>query len=165
MDAILLPEVKLRPRIIILAVMLIPVVIAPRLSVPFRLLACVVPLMLTGTYRISTIDGDKFRSQLFVGFMPLKIRKCNLAGVQYIETKYNSFGAVIDTVPILSVVQFIFIGIFDMLMPALGGAYEIWLITSKGREIVAWQGFHEKHFEDNLALLKARSGAELRSRA
>ena len=165
MEAILQPKTKLPPRVMILAVMLIPVFITPNLSWGARLLACFVPFMLTGTYRVSTVEGDKFRSQLFVGFFPMKIVKCNLASVHYIETKYNSFGAVIDTFPFLSIVQFIFIGIFDLLMPALGGAYEIWLITSKGREIVAWQGFHEKFFQDNLALLTARSGAELRARS
>ena len=52
-----------------------------------------------------------------------------------------------------------------MLIPALGGAYEIWLITAKGREISAWQGINQQHFEENVELLAARSGAEVRGRS
>jgi hypothetical protein len=164
-EMILQPETRLRPRLIVLGVMLIPVFVVSFPPWWMRILACVVPVMLTGTYRISQVDGDKFRTQLFVGYLPMKVDKCKLPGVLYIETKFNSTGFMGDAFPLLMPLQFILMGIFDMLMPALGGPYEIWLITSKGREIVAWQGMHEQHFEQNVALLSARSGAELRARS
>ena len=118
-----------------------------------------------GTYRISTVAGDKFRTQLYFAFFPLKAQKCNLPGVIYIETKYNMTGPGLGTFLMLGPLQFVFGYIFDLLIPAFGGAYEIWLITAKGREIAAWQGFNQKHFEDNVALLAAQSGAEVRGRS
>lgn len=96
--------------------------------------------MLAGTYRISTIRADKFTSQLYVAFLPMRPAKCKLAGVSFIETKYNSWGFFGETFWILSPIRFLFLTIFDLLMPALGGAYEIWLITAKGREIVSFRG-------------------------
>ncbi len=165
MELTLQPETNVRQRYWILGVMLLPLLFVPHLPWWLRLLSCVVPLILTGTYRVTTIDGDKFRTQLFLAFLPLKPQKCNLPGVVYVETKYSSGVNFAETLPMLYPLRFIFITIFDLLIPALGGAYEIWLITAKGREIVAWQGFDQKFFEDNLALLTARSGAEVRGRS
>lgn len=105
---------------------MIPIVLSPSLAWWHRIVACIVPLMLTGTFRIASLDGDKFRSQLFLAFLPLKNDRCNLAKVRYVETKYNGFGFFFDAFPVFKVVQFLFLGIFDLLMPALGGAYEIW---------------------------------------
>ena len=164
MEVILQSATNLRQRCWILGVMLLPIFFVPHLTWWLRLLACVVTLMLTGTYRIASVNGDKFRTQLFFAFMPLKPEKCNLPGVVYVETKYNAGGPGIATFLMFGPVQVIFGLLFDMLIPALGGAYEIWLITAKGREIIAWQGFNQKHFEENLALLAARSGGEVRGR-
>lgn len=158
MEVTLQPEIKLPPRYWTLGILLLPILFAPSIYWWLRIIACILPLALTGTYRISTVDGDKFRSQLFFMFVPLKPQKCNLPGVVYVETKYNSTG-------LGTFLMFFFGFLFDMLIPALGGAYEIWLVTAKGREIVAWQGFDQKHFEENLALLASRTGAEVRGRS
>lgn len=165
MDLILQPVPNLRFRYCVLGLMLLPVIFASRLSWSQRLLALILPLMLTGTYRISKITADKFKSQLFIGFVPMKPARCKLPAIVFIETKYNSSSFFRETFWIFEPIRFLLLSIFDLLMPALGGAYEIWLITAKGREIVAWQGFGQKQFEDNLALLKGHSGAEVRGRS
>ena len=165
MEITLQPEPKLQPRCLALGMMLMPILLVTYLPWWVRLLACILPFSLTGTYRVSTVNGDKFRTQLYFAFIPLKPEKCNLPGVIYVETKYNAEGPGIWTFVLFGPLQFIFGFIFDMLIPALGGAYEIWLITAKGREISAWQGFDQEHFEANVALLAARSGAEVRGRS
>ncbi len=158
MEVILQPEVKLQPRYWTLGVLLLPILFTPHVYWWLRIVACFLPVALTGTYRVSTVNGDKFRSQLFFAFMPLKPEKCNLPGVVYVETKYNATG--------LGTFLMLYVGfLFDMLIPALGGAYEIWLVTAKGREIVAWQGSDQKQFEENLALLASRTGGEVRGRS
>lgn len=166
MEITLKPEVKLQPRYWILAVIVLLLLCVPYLG-PWwaRLLGCILPVILTGTYRVSTVNGDKFQTQLFFGFVPLKPQKCNLPGVIYVETKYNAIGPGFATFLMFGPLQFVFGYIFDMLIPALGGAYEIWLITAKGREISAWQGINQQHFEENVELLAARSGAEVRGRS
>lgn len=158
MDVILQPEIKLQPRYWVLAALLLPILFVPHMSWWIRLLACVLPVALTGTYRVSTLNGDKFRTQLYFAYMPVKLEKCNLPGVIYVETKYNASG-------LGTFLMFFFGFLFDMLIPALGGAYEIWLVTAKGREFVAWQGMNQNHFDENLALLAARTGAEIRGRS
>lgn len=165
MEIILPPEVKLQPRLWVLGVLLLPILLVPHLPWWVRLCACFLPMALTGSYRISSINGDKFRTQFFFAYFPLKPQKCNLPGVIYVETKYNSTSSGMWTFLLLGPLQFVFGFIFDMLIPALGGAYEIWLVTAKGREIAAWQGFNQEQFEANVALLEARSGAEVRGRS
>ena len=165
MEITLQPEPKLAPRYVALGLMLLPVLLVTYLPWWVRLLACILPFSLTGTYRLSTVNGDKFRTQLYFAFIPLKPVKCNLPGVIFVETKYNAAGPGIWTFLLLGPLQFVFGFIFDMLIPALGGADEIWLITAKGREISAWQGVNQEHFEANVELLAARSGAEVRGRS
>ena len=166
MEISLKPEVKIQSRYWVLAAVVLFFAFVPYLG-PWwaRLLGCVLPAALAGTFRVSKVDGDRFQSQLHFAFFPLKPQKCNLPGVIYVETKYNAIGPGIGTFLIFGPLQFIFGYIFDLLIPALGGAYEIWLITAKGREISAWQGFNQQHFEENVALLAARSGAEVRGRS
>jgi hypothetical protein len=166
METKLQPEVNLQSRYWALALIILFFMLMPYLG-PWwaRALGCILPGILTGTYRVSTIEGDKFRSQLYFGFLPLKPQKCNLPGVIYIETKYNAVGPGVGTFLFFGPLQFLFGFIFDLLIPAFGGAFEIWLITAKGREIPAWQGFNQEQFEANVALLVSRSGAELRGRS
>lgn len=165
MEVVLQPEVNRNQRIGIAVATSFVILVFPYLSWWIKLPTILIAIVLVGTYRISTIKEDKFRSQLFVAFAPTKIDKCNLPGVIYIETKFNAIGQVLDTMPFLSPLQQLTDILFDLMIPALGGAYEVWLITAKGREIPAWQGFSEKHYEENLALLKARSSAEVRGRS
>ena len=61
-------------------------------------------------------------------------------------------------------IQWIFGWIFDFLIPAIGGPYELWLETGKGREFIVWQGFSQQHFEKNLQLLLNQTGAEIKPR-
>jgi hypothetical protein len=166
MEITLKPEVKVQSRYWCLAVVVLLFAVIPYIG-PWwaRMLGCLLPAALIGTYRVSTVNGDKFSSQLSFAFVPLKPQKCNLPGVIYIETKYNAIGPGIGTFLMFGPLQFIFGYVFDLLIPALGGAYEIWLITAKGREIAAWQGFNQQHFEANVELLAARTGAEVRGRS
>src|SRR5665213_1133093 len=90
MDITLQPDVKLPPRYWVLGVIALLVVVVPGVPWMVGLPVGIFLAVLCGTYRISTISGDKFRSQLYVGFIPLKIQKCNLPGVVYVETKYNA---------------------------------------------------------------------------
>lgn len=166
MEISLKPEMNLSSRYTALGIVVVLFAIVPYLG-PWwaRLLGCLLPAALIGTYRVSSVNGDKFTTQLYFAFMPLKPQKCNLPGVIYIETKYNAVEPGFGTFLMFGPMQVIFGFIFDLLIPALGGAYEIWLITAKGREIPAWQGFNQSHFETNVELLAARSGAEVKGRS
>ncbi len=164
METVLPPEIKLPPRYWALAVMLLPILLFPYIPWWIRVLACFLPTALSGTYRVSTVNGDKFRTQPYFAFMPLKPEKCNLPSVVYVETKYNAGGSGIPAFLMSGPLKVVFGLLFEMLIPAIGGAYEIWLVTAKGREINAWQGLSQQHFEENLALLAARSGGEVRGR-
>lgn len=165
MEVILQPEIKRNHRIGIAVAVSFVILVLPYLAWWMKLPMIAIVVLLAGTYRISSVKEDKFRSKLFVAFLPAKVDKCNLPGVLYIETKYNAVGHVPDTWPFLAPLQKLTGTLFDLMTPALGGAFEVWLITAKGREIPAWQGFSQKHFEENVALLKAGSSAEIRGRS
>ena len=164
MEVILQPVANPKARLWAIAIILLPVVLIP---IPWwiRVLACIMPIFLAAISRVTTVDGDKFRTQLFIGSLPLKPVKCNLPGVLYIETKFNSTGSGIGAFLPFKPLRDLLSTLLDIMIPAIGGAYEIWLITAKGREIVAWQGYDQKCFEENVALLTARAGAEVRGRS
>ncbi len=164
MDHKLTPPVDLRIRVVVLIVLLIPVALAPRLSLVWRLLACFMPLMLTGTFRVSRIKGNWMETCLYLGFVPARRQRCKLAGVVSIGTKYGGSEPGVWTFVMFGPIQYFFGWIFDFLIPAIGGPYELWLETAKGREIVVWQGYSQQHFEQNLQLLQNQTGAELKSR-
>ena len=164
MDHQLTPPVDMRIRIPLLIVLLLPVVLAPRLGMVWRVLACFMPLMLSGTYRLSCIRGDWMTTTLYLGFVPVRRQKCRLAAVMSIGTKYGGSEPGVWTFVLFGPIQYFFGYIFDFLIPAIGGPYELWLETAKGREIVVWQGFSQQHFEKNLELLRNQTGAEIRPR-
>ena len=164
MDHHFTPPVDLRIRIFALVVLLVPVFLAPKLSLMWRLLACFMPLMLTGTFRTSKVAGEWFDSRFFLGFVPVKHSRCKLRGVVYIGTKYGGSEPGWGTFMLFGPVQWLFGWVFDFLVPAIGGPYELWVETAKGREIVAWQGYSQHHFEKNLELLLNQTGAEIRPR-
>lgn len=166
MEITLKPEINLSARYGVLGAVFLFFLLVPHLG-PWwaRLFGCALPAALLGTYRVSTVNGEKFATQLYFAFVPCKPQKCNLPGVIYIETKYNAIEPGLGTFLMFGPLQVIIGFIFDLLVPAFGGAYEIWLITAKGREIPAWQGFHQSHFEANVELLAARSGAEVKGRS
>ena len=156
------PPVNWQIRIPILIVLLLPVFIAPGLSGIARVLACVMPLMLCGTFRITRVSDGWLRSRLFMGFIPVLTRKCKLAAVVYIGTKYGGDEPGVGTFVLFGPIQYFFGYIFDFLIPAMGGPYELSLETAKGREFIVWQGFNQEYFEKNLELLQNQTGAELK---
>ena len=164
MERQLVPELNLKLRLIVLGVLLIPVLMAYRIGIVWQLLSCVMPLMLTGTFRVSRVVGESFDTRFHLAFVPLSHCRCKLPGVVTIHTTYKTAQTGWGTFILLGPVMWVFSLVFDYLIPALGGPYEIWLETAKGREILAWNGYNQQHFESNLELLHNQTGAEIRAR-
>jgi hypothetical protein len=162
MDHKLTPPVDMRIRIAVLVVMLLPIFFASRLSLFGRVMACLMPVVLAGTYRISRIRGDWMDSRLYLGFVPVRRVRCKLAGVIAIGTKYGGSSPGFMTYIFFGPIQWICGWIFDFLIPAIGGPYELWLETARGREFVVWQGYSQQHFEKNLELLRNQTGADIK---
>ena len=155
--------VRMRVRLIVLILLLVPIVVASHRSLGERLLACVVPLTVTGMFRTSKIRGDRFTTSFHVAFLPVKTQRCHLRGVTYINTKYGHEGSGWGTIILFGPLQALFGRLFDYLMPSIGGPYQIHLVTAKGRELTAWQGSKQPEFRRVLDLLLGLTHAELRS--
>lgn len=166
MKRFLEPEPNLQFRLTVLGVLLIPVLIVliTRGSIIIALLASIFPVMLTGTYRVSKISGEKFFTRMYVGFVPFSRERCKLPGVVYIHTSYEHAQAGCLTLILFGPLQWVFGHIFDQLIPSVGGPYEIWLESAKRGEIMAWKGHNQQQFERNLELLRNHTGAEVRLR-
>lgn len=150
-------------RIALLVLMLLPVVFAQKLDLPKRLLACFIPVMLTGTFRTSAIRGDRFTTRFYLVFIPVVSDSCDLRGVTFINVKFGWNGPGAWTFLLFGPVQWAFGWLFEFLIPAIGGPYEIHLVTAKGRELVAWRGFVDSNFKSTLDMLVRLTGAEVRS--
>lgn len=164
MDRQLAPQLHLRNRLIALGILLIPVLLSYRIGIVWQILSCFMPIMLTGTYRVTKLKGDRFDTWFYLGFIGVNHVKCNLAAVVTIHTTYKAAQTGMWTFFLFGPMQWILGMVFDRLLPVLGGPYEIWLETSKGREILAWAGFSQEFFEQNVALLKMRTGADVHLR-
>ena len=66
----LAPPTKLSVRLTILGLMLVPLFITPGLELWGRILSCSMPLIFTGTYRISKIVETRFETQFYFAFIP-----------------------------------------------------------------------------------------------
>jgi hypothetical protein len=163
MERQLVPVANVRVRLIVLGVLLIPVLVSYRIGVVWQLLSCILPVMLTGTYRVSRVKGDRFDTQLFMGFVPLRRQQCKLPAVVAVLTIYQE-GQGWGTLILFGPVQWLMGHVFDYLLPVIGVPYEIWLETAKGRQILAWNGYNQQQYEQNLELLRVRTGAEVRLR-
>lgn len=152
-----------RVRIALLVLMLLPVVFAQKLDLPKRLLACFIPVMLTGTFRTSAIRGDRFKTRFHLVFIPVVSHSCDLRAVTFINVKFGWNGPGAWTFLLFGPVQWAFGWVFEFLMPAIGGPYEIHLVTAKGRELVAWRGFVDSNFKSMLDMLVGLTKAEVRS--
>ena len=164
MEHKLIPFVDLRIRIPVLMVLLLPVALSSGLGMLWRVLACFMPLVLSGTYRVTQIRGEWLQTCLYLGFVPVKRHRCKLAAVVSIGTKFGGSQPGFWTFILFGPIQWIFSWIFDFLIPAIGGPYELWVETAKGREFPVWQGVLQQYFEKNLALLRNQTGAEIRPR-
>ena len=167
MEQQLLPVLTLRLRLIVLGVLLLPVLlllVVGRIGIVWMLLSSIMPLMLTGTYRVSRIVGESFDTRFHLAFVPLSRSRCKLPGVVYIHTTYKRAQTGCWTLILFGPLMWLFSLLFDYLIPCLGGPYEIWLETAKGREILAWNGYNQQHFEANRELLHNQTGAEIRIR-
>jgi hypothetical protein len=154
-----------RTQMIVCAVLLLPVAVAflHRHEVGASLFACVVPLMLTGTFRTSFVGEERFTTRFHVAFVPVSVERCNLRAVTSVMARFAWDGPGVGTILLFGPSQFLFGWLFEILIPALGGPYQIHLVTAKGRELVAWRGFVDAHFQKTLQLLTNATHAEVRS--
>ncbi|MDB5386502.1 MAG: hypothetical protein JWM11_2148 [Planctomycetaceae bacterium] len=164
MNRELVPKTDQRIRIMLLALFLLPIPFLPGVNLLIGLLSCGLPLIFTGTYRVSRIVETTFETRFYLAFIPFPLKKCKLATVGYVETTYGNASPGMWTFILFGPLQFVMGWVFDYLIPSLGGPYEIWLVTAKGREIIAWQGHNQQYFDANLELLQSQTGAEIRSR-
>jgi hypothetical protein len=101
-DEQILLGVRLHLRIVVLVVLLVPIILASRRGLPERLMACIVPLVLTGTYRTSKIRGDRFTTRFHLAFVSVTTHRCNVRGVTFINAKYGHVGSGWGTVVCLA---------------------------------------------------------------
>ncbi len=151
-------------RLAILAVLLLPILLMKDTPWLVRALACILPVIMTGTFHTAKIDGRRFHSRFYFGYVPLQSRRCQFDTVTSIDARYGWTGPSWMTYILFGPVQWLFGCLFESLIPALGGAYQLHLVTAKGREVLAWRGHSERKFQQKLALLKSRTHAEVRSR-
>jgi hypothetical protein len=154
---------RLGVRVVVFAILILPIFLFSHLDWDGRLLSCITPLLLAGTFRTSTIRGDRFHGRFYIGFVPVSRQQCNLRGVTAINVKYGWQGPGIGTYLLFGVWQVMLGWLLDLIIPSVGGPYQIELATAKGRQMMAWQGFAESHFRKTLDLLTRLTNAEVKS--
>jgi hypothetical protein len=159
MDRLLLPPTRLRLRIVLFVILIIPALIGSTLW-STKLCAVAMVAFLVGTYRQSLISGAEFHTNMAILFVPLSTKTMKLKFVATIETSLER-RAGLWTFFLFGPTFMVFSWIADFLLPWIGGAYGLTLVSGKGKRVHAWQGNNEDDFQKNLAMLKNATGAEV----
>ena len=129
-----------------------------------KLVWVVAMALLFGSFRIARINGDQFERRLVLMFIPLPWKRWPMQRFIEIETRYGDASALSTMLPLafLNVILTVWMGVFDLLIPWLGGTYQLRLRLAKGGRVLVWQGNSDGNFEANLALLQSATGLPLR---
>jgi hypothetical protein len=110
-----------------------------------------------GSYRVARFNEGWFERRMVFLFVPLKLKRWQLEKFTQIETVWHE-GMHIGWSFLLGPFLWLWYRLFDLLVPWIGGEYQIRLRHSKGGPVLVWQGNSDANFEANLALLKANTG-------
>lgn len=157
MDQPLLPIPRVWLRALLFAGILLPVVFLSTHSWSLKLPSLLMWAALIGSYRDARIAGPVFRFNYVIAFVPLPAKKLKLDRVARLGVDIEeslSFGWIL----VFGFWNVLFTWLLDWLLPWVGGRYRVWLVTIKGKKILAWQGNSDPAFDENVRRLEAATG-------
>ncbi len=115
-----------------------------------------------GSYRLARLNDGWFERRMVFFFIPLKCKRWQLERFTQIETVWQE-GMHIGWSFLVGPFLWLWCRFFDLLLPWLGGGYQIRLRHAKGGPVLAWQGNSDDHFQANLDILKSNTGLPIQS--
>jgi hypothetical protein len=109
-----------------------------------------------GTFPQGVVSAGQFERSMVVLFVPLRSRRWSLDRFRQIETDLESLDP--ETAFWIGGGWWLVWWLCDRMVPWLGGEYKLWLRAASGARVLAWRGNSERDYQDNLDLLRRRSG-------
>lgn len=111
--------------------------------------------LLLGSFPQASLGGGAFYREFFVLFMRAQKKKWKLERFVQIEIgseerPFDSWANVFKSGEIMNRIW----GMFDACVPWLGGEYKLYLRSTSGKRVLAWQGSNDEQFQANLAALQ-----------
>lgn len=156
---ILKPTPRVWLRTLLLGLLMLPIPFASATWV-VKLTGLLLWTALLGSYRIARIEEGAFVVRLVVGFVPLRPRRVRLERVARLTVDIEQPTGTL-WVFVIGPWNLMFSWLFDWLLPWLGGRYRVWLVSAKGRRVLAWQGNSDAFFRDNVDRLESATGLVL----
>lgn len=124
-----------------------------------KLAFCLSMGLLLGSFPQACLEGGVFHRELYVLFLMVRRQKWKLERFHEIETELEDkpFESVANVFQSGEWMNRIW-GVFDACVPWLGGDYKIWLRSTSGKRVLAWQGSNEQQYKSNLELLRRQTG-------
>ncbi len=110
-----------------------------------------------GTYRLARLNNCWFERRMVCLFIPLKVKRWQLERFTQIETVWQE-GMHVGWSLLIGPALWLWYRFFDLILPWMGGEYQLRLRHVKGGPVLVWQGNSEANFQANLEILKANTG-------
>jgi hypothetical protein len=150
------PVPRLWLRVLLLALILLPIPFA-RATWTVKGMGVLLWTVMLGSYRDVRIEGAVLRYGFVVGFVPLKPRRLKLDRVTRLAIDTEQ-GVGWGWMFVVGLWNWLFCWVLDWLFPWFGGRYRVWLLTARGKQILAWQGNSDDALHENLAMLESATG-------
>ncbi len=158
MSTALKPEPQIWLRRILFVVAMIPLLFSS-MSWYVKPVAAVMPAFLLGSYRLAYVSEGSLYLQMVVMFLPLRLRRYPLNRIVAIETKWTD--AAHAGWFLMFGLYWLWCRLFDWLVPWMGGSYELWVRSAKGKRVLVWQGNSDEIYQENLELLHGAAGVPI----
>ena len=110
-----------------------------------------------GSYRVARLNDGWFERRMVFLFIPMKVKRWQLERFIQIEIIWEE-GMHIGWSFLIGPFLWLWYRFFDLILPWLGGEYQIRLRHTKGRPVLVWQGNSDRQFQANLEILQANTG-------
>ena len=121
--------------------------------------------LLTGSFPQAYLLDGALHKELYVLFFRLNKKRWKLSRFVRIEIEledrpFDSMANVFKLAELLNQIW----SWFDACVPWLGGDYKIYLRSSSGKRVLAWQGSNDEQYHANLELLRTATGLKIEGR-
>lgn len=118
--------------------------------------------LLTGSFPQAYLLDGALHKELYVLFFRVNKKRWKLARFIQIEidSEERPFDSMANVFKLGELLNQIWAW-FDACVPWLGGDYKIYLRSSSGKRVLAWQGSNDEQYQANLDLLRTATGLKI----
>jgi hypothetical protein len=118
--------------------------------------------LLTGSFPQAYLLDGALHKELYVLFFRVNQKRWKLSRFVQIEIDLEDrpFGSMANILKLGELLNQIWAW-FDACIPWLGGDYKVYLRSSSGKRVLAWQGSNDEQYQANLDLLRTATGLKI----